>query len=455
MTLRAVVPLLCLSPMMAAAQTDCTAVGNDVARYVQDVVQAMRGATPPELAVGARIKIAISQTDPGNAGALGETWTEGAGLDPTNFYFTEIKEILSRSFTTYDMNGGPGRESTLGVAWSYEVGAPSEAAAAPITHDTIGRNFAARSFSQGDACHVAVEVTNTWLVAQATASLEGTVMRRSKDGTEPLPDGALAFTRLGPNTGESGNGATTIREGAYKSDPELAAGHYQVRLTAPKACAQDLETNWVYEPGITAAKSWEIECDPKCLWDVTVRGTYKVCSELGGGCTTETGMATWPSMPIAIDPDVDCHADVPRLIDGEDAPFDLMALNPESSVITEGDFILDDALWINIGRVVGKGGGAAPAQFAASPILIDFHAHSAETKKRTEAYKSATKSELPWGISATHQCFVPGGFWGQCVFKDMEKRLKEREEISIKLRQSDPMRGRETGDFVITLTPVE
>lgn len=446
---------LILLPSVGFAETDCTLIGNDVAAFLKEVVQDMRASKAPKNAVRATISVRIGHNDPDHPEVL-EKWMSDGKIDSTNFYLEEMKTLLRQPFAQYDMGDGQGRETAKGLGWAFHVGAPEAPLVAPISSEILGANYGVRTFGAGTSCQMGVEVTAKWQISDPVNELRGFV-NVLRDGTpEPFPQGQLRFTRLGPNNGGNEPITVPIEDGHYLTPPVLPSGHYKVELTEPADCEQELERDWIFYSGKDAVKNFDLSCDRGCLWDVSIRGNYKACSYGGRNCSNESAEVTWPRMPIAIDPEVTCEAGLPRLISGKDAPFDINALNGNVAPVVSGDVVNDKHLWINIGQVVGKGGGALPAMLKPQgmPLLVDFYAISRQRQKKGDA-ESDIYGEGPGGVYATHQCFLPGGMWGACVLPDLGARLLKREEVQFTVTMRDPMMGADQGAFVFTFKPVQ
>ncbi len=108
-----------------------------------------------------------------------------------------------------------------------------------------------------------------WIVSLPDDNiLDGVVYDKGADDKlEPVKKGTLHFKRVGPGPSEVDVTVTVNKNGTYKTEGELTAGHYEVSFDAKDGKGEKtLNKNWLYIPGKTPTQDW----------NVLVRQTYQI-----------------------------------------------------------------------------------------------------------------------------------------------------------------------------------
>lgn len=135
-----------------------------------------------------------------------------------------------------------------------------------------------------------------WIVSLPDDNiLDGVVYDKGADDKlEPVKKGILHFERVGPGPSSVDVKVQVKKNGKYKTDGELTAGHYKVSFDPKDGKGEKvLNNNWLYIPGDTSTQDWE----------VLVRQTYQIIYDFShtyvsdGMKVFETHME-WHDIPI-------------------------------------------------------------------------------------------------------------------------------------------------------------
>lgn len=450
--------------------SDCSLVGNDVAKYLQSILIEMRQTQAPDNCCGAFLSISLGTNDQNTLDNVDPFWRNDFNMTASNdFYFSAMKDHINGSFRRYDMGGGEGISASNNNTWLHRAGISDEKFISPFEIEHIAKRYAksnsrtnhfAKAFGEGTQCSIAVHVLNEWYISKPVNEMRGFVhIKKKNDQEEKLKKGLLRFTRLGPNNSKEIEFEAKVIDGMYVTEPKMPSGHYKVELLEPKRCKQVLEENWIFKSGIDMSKNFKVACEG-CFWHIEVEGKYTICGNgTSSGCKNVQGSAIWDSLPIAVGDDQTCHEKVPLLQKIPESPFDMIVLNPEIEAKLTGDFVNSDSFYINIATVIPKKNISTPPhmQLGGEPIMIDFHSESKSIESFEDKDNDVIGMRDEFGVGATHQCFIPAqGFmkWGECKDKKIKEKLMDREAFSFTINEKDPF-SREKSMFRFIFTPVE